>query len=621
MARKSKNAAESAPASEIAIAENTKPTDLQVIHVEVGDIVVPKDKTDRTRDAAFHAGVRELAANIAEVGLRQPITLRAGKGKDAPFEIVAGERRWLAAVELNWETIPAIIAEEGAHVPEIRAAENLQRADLDDEKKALAIGDLVAKAEEVVCAERNVLDPCKLDPPTQDAVRTQAIKRVATKIGWPPARVRDFAFIADLPEETRALGGAGRLSISHLRVLSQVPNSDQCDELAAEFAAGENPAREPMLPLDELKTRVSRECSKLSGVPWSLDAVFAGGPACNKCPNNSRNKTGLFEGDAGLERYGRDQAVPEVGVCLKLSCFRAKNNASKSAIRGAADRIVTKAKAAKHGEKEATINGLIRAATEKTSFVTPTVFGKEVRARIKSKMATSPGEKSTSVGKSGSRGGFTKETPEQKARDVAQRKYEDAARKWRQREVDALTKALMDRPISRLLISWLVQTETYAKACTGRTYQPKEVEKAKRHAETLKPLIDRCIRAAPEDVRAIADLEPERGSDGMFCSYDFDSLEDLLEHCMTVANVPGRARPRLENFLPKPKVEKPAATPAKKHDASKAAPAPKPAGKKKAKKSKPAPAKKPVRLVPDPSADAADIEIDEDGARDMSEEA
>ncbi len=72
--------------------------------------------------------VRELAESIREKGLLQPVLLRPSNGR---FEMVAGDRRYLAHKLLNLKTIKAIVRElDDRETVVIRATENLQRVDL-----------------------------------------------------------------------------------------------------------------------------------------------------------------------------------------------------------------------------------------------------------------------------------------------------------------------------------------------------------------------------------------------------------------------------------------------------------------------------------------------------------
>jgi ParB/RepB/Spo0J family partition protein len=72
--------------------------------------------------------VRELAESIREVGLLEPVLLASRNGR---FEMVAGDRRYLAHKLLNLKVIKAIVRElDDREVVIIRGIENLQRVDL-----------------------------------------------------------------------------------------------------------------------------------------------------------------------------------------------------------------------------------------------------------------------------------------------------------------------------------------------------------------------------------------------------------------------------------------------------------------------------------------------------------
>ncbi len=70
----------------------------------------------------------ELTASVREKGVLEPILVRPQGGR---FQIIAGERRYRAAVEAGLDEIPAIVrATSDAEVMELALVENLQRKDL-----------------------------------------------------------------------------------------------------------------------------------------------------------------------------------------------------------------------------------------------------------------------------------------------------------------------------------------------------------------------------------------------------------------------------------------------------------------------------------------------------------
>ena len=80
----------------------------------------------------------ELMASIAEKGIIEPIIVRQRGGR---FQIVAGERRYQAAVQVGLREVPIVIREvDDDEIIEIALIENIQRKDLTpfEESEALA---------------------------------------------------------------------------------------------------------------------------------------------------------------------------------------------------------------------------------------------------------------------------------------------------------------------------------------------------------------------------------------------------------------------------------------------------------------------------------------------------
>lgn len=78
--------------------------------------------------------VRELAESIRESGLLQPVILRPANGR---FEMVAGDRRFLAHKLLNLKEIKAIVKDlDDRQTVVIRGIENLQRENLTPSEEA-----------------------------------------------------------------------------------------------------------------------------------------------------------------------------------------------------------------------------------------------------------------------------------------------------------------------------------------------------------------------------------------------------------------------------------------------------------------------------------------------------
>ena len=73
----------------------------------------------------------ELAASIKKNGIIQPIAVRKTTKASEPYEIVAGERRWLAAQKAGLHEVPITILDlNDSETLEVAIVENIQREDL-----------------------------------------------------------------------------------------------------------------------------------------------------------------------------------------------------------------------------------------------------------------------------------------------------------------------------------------------------------------------------------------------------------------------------------------------------------------------------------------------------------
>tara|TARA_B100001250_G_C19800546_1_gene790840 strand:- start:588 stop:1436 length:849 start_codon:yes stop_codon:yes gene_type:complete len=73
----------------------------------------------------------DLTNSIKERGILQPIIVRASDNDQSKFEIIAGERRWLAAQRAGLHNVPVIITEaDDLKSLEFAIVENIQRHDL-----------------------------------------------------------------------------------------------------------------------------------------------------------------------------------------------------------------------------------------------------------------------------------------------------------------------------------------------------------------------------------------------------------------------------------------------------------------------------------------------------------
>ena len=81
--------------------------------------------------------LEELANSIKKNGIIQPIAVRPNKSEAGKYEIVAGERRWLAAQKAGLNDIPVTVLDlSDVESLEVAIVENIQRDDLNPIEEA-----------------------------------------------------------------------------------------------------------------------------------------------------------------------------------------------------------------------------------------------------------------------------------------------------------------------------------------------------------------------------------------------------------------------------------------------------------------------------------------------------
>ena len=83
------------------------------------------------------SNLNELTNSIKERGILQPIIVRKSNDHKSKFEIIAGERRWLAAQRAGLHNVPVVITEaDDLKSLEFAIVENVQRHDLNPLEEA-----------------------------------------------------------------------------------------------------------------------------------------------------------------------------------------------------------------------------------------------------------------------------------------------------------------------------------------------------------------------------------------------------------------------------------------------------------------------------------------------------
>ncbi len=89
------------------------------------------------RETFNEAKLEELANSIKKNGIIQPIAVRPNKSEAGKYEIVAGERRWIAAQKAGLHDIPVTVLDlSDVESLEVAIVENIQRDDLNPIEEA-----------------------------------------------------------------------------------------------------------------------------------------------------------------------------------------------------------------------------------------------------------------------------------------------------------------------------------------------------------------------------------------------------------------------------------------------------------------------------------------------------
>jgi ParB family chromosome partitioning protein len=176
---------------------------------------IPLDQIDpnpfQTRTHVNEDQLAELAASITANGVVQPILVRPQA--NGRFQLIAGERRWLASQQAGKATIPAILRQvSDEQAMEITIVENLQRADLNPMEQSRAFERL-----------------------SREFHMTQ--EQMAIRTGKDRATVANFLRLLRLPSSVQARVEAGELSFGHARTLLAFEHAEEMEKAAQRIAA------------------------------------------------------------------------------------------------------------------------------------------------------------------------------------------------------------------------------------------------------------------------------------------------------------------------------------------------------------------------------------------------
>jgi len=172
--------------------------DIQKNKIAISDIVPNKYQPRKIFD---EDNLNDLTQSIKERGILQPIIVRKSNDDNSKFEIIAGERRWLAAQRANLHEVPVVITEaDDLKSLEFAIVENVQRHDLNPLEEAQGY--------------KRLIDEFSYDQ-----------EKVSKFIGKSRSHITNSLRILTLPVEVIKLIEAQKLTAGHAKILVGLENA------------------------------------------------------------------------------------------------------------------------------------------------------------------------------------------------------------------------------------------------------------------------------------------------------------------------------------------------------------------------------------------------------------
>lgn len=163
----------------------------EIYEIDLKDIKISEHNVRLT---GKKTGIDELAESIKKYGLLQPVVLRGSHG-NPPYELIVGQRRFLAHRALRKNTIRAVFSGDLKDVEAkiLSLSENMQRVELNHADKAEAITVLYLRykrddrrvAQELGLSLRTVRDYIKIEeqatPKAKELLRQRKVKKADVK--------------------------------------------------------------------------------------------------------------------------------------------------------------------------------------------------------------------------------------------------------------------------------------------------------------------------------------------------------------------------------------------------------------------------------------------------------
>ena len=228
----------------------------------ISDVVRSKLQPRKNFDKQY---LEDLTNSIKERGVVQPIIVRKSKDISGKYEIIAGERRWLASQNAGLNEIPSIIIEaDDLKSLEFAIVENVQRHDLNPIEEANGY--------------KKLMDDFGYD---QD--------KVAKFIGKSRAHIANCLRLLSLPDNVIQLVETNKLSQGHAKILVGLEN---CFVIAKKIIDKKLSVRQSENLVRLFKNKSNRKISLKSANIRDLENILKDKLGIRVLINNKKNNRG-----------------------------------------------------------------------------------------------------------------------------------------------------------------------------------------------------------------------------------------------------------------------------------------------------------------------------------------
>ena len=174
-------------------------SEININKISISDLVSNKFQPRKIFD---EVSLEDLTNSIKERGIIQPIIVRKSSDNNSKYEIIAGERRWLAAQKAGLHEVPVVITDiDDLKSLEFAIVENVQRKDLNAIEEARGYQRLIKEF-------------------------SYDQEKVAQFIGKSRSHIANFLRLLSLPEIVLKLVEKKKLTPGHAKILVGLDNAE-----------------------------------------------------------------------------------------------------------------------------------------------------------------------------------------------------------------------------------------------------------------------------------------------------------------------------------------------------------------------------------------------------------